>query len=243
MKKAIAITNAGFRRVMKFTRPGVSETEVEAEFAHEFIRQGGKFAFNPIIAAGANACALHYLANDQVCHDGELLLLDVAAAYGNYNADITRTIPVNGKFTDRQRQVYNAVLRVLRGSIERATVGKLHRDWQREAQQQMNGELLKLGLIKQEDIDKQTVQEPACKKYFMHGLGHSLGLGVHDYGVTTKPLEAGWILTVEPGIYIPEEKLAVRLENDILLTDKGPIDLSSEIPLEPDAVEAAMKAK
>ena len=241
LKKAVSITDAGFRRVMKFTRPGVSETEVEAEFAHEFIRQGGKFAFNPIIAAGANACVLHYLSNDQMCNDGDLLLLDVAAAYGNYNADITRTIPINGKFTARQKQVYGAVLRVLRQSIARATVGKLHRDWQREAQQQMNGELLQLGLIKQEDIDKQTVQEPACKKYFMHGLGHSLGLGVHDYGVTNQPLEAGWVLTVEPGIYIPEERLAVRLENDILLTDKGPIDLSSEIPIEPDEIETIMK--
>ena len=134
LRKAIAITDAGFHRVMKFVRPGVDETEVEAELAHEYIRRGGKFAFNPIIAAGANACVLHYLANDQPCNDGDLLLLDVAAAYGNYNADITRTIPVNGKFTPRQRDVYNAVLRVMRDSINRATVGKLHRDWQREAQ-------------------------------------------------------------------------------------------------------------
>jgi Xaa-Pro aminopeptidase len=243
LRKAVAITQAGFRRVMKFVRPGVSEIEVEAEFAHEFTKRRGKFAFNPIIASGANACVLHYLSNDQVCKDGELLLLDVAAAYGNYNADITRTIPVNGKFTPRQRQVYDAVLRVLRGSIARATVGKLHRDWQREAQQQMNQELLQLGLIKQEDIDKQTIEEPACKKYFMHGLGHSLGLGVHDYGVTQRPFEAGWVLTVEPGIYIPEERLAVRLENDIVLTDSGPIDLSAEIPIMPDDVEAAMRTK
>jgi Xaa-Pro aminopeptidase len=241
LKKAIAITNDGFHRLLKFVRPGVSETEVEAELAHEYIRQRGKFAFNPIIAAGANACVLHYLSNDSVCNDGDLLLLDVAAAYGNYNADITRTIPINGKFTPRQKEVYNAVLRVLRGSIARATVGKLHRDWQREAQQQMNGELLQLGLIKQEDIDKQTIQEPACKKYFMHGLGHSLGLGVHDYGVTTAPLQAGWVLTVEPGIYIPEERLAVRLENNIVLTESGPIDLSSEIPIEAVEIESLMK--
>jgi Xaa-Pro aminopeptidase len=241
LRKAIEITDAGFRRVMKFVRPGISETDVEAEFAHEFIRLGGKYAFNPIIAAGANACVLHYWANDQVCKDGELLLLDVAAAYANYNADITRTIPVNGKFTPRQKQVYNAVLRVLRASTARATVGKLHRDWQREAQQQMNQELLQLGLIKQEDVDKQTIEEPACKKYFMHGLGHSLGLGVHDYGVFTKPFEAGWVLTVEPGIYIPDEGLAVRLENDILLTESGPVDLSAAIPIEPDDVESIMK--
>ncbi len=241
LRKAIEITDAGFRRVMKFVRPGVSETEVEAEFAHEFIRRGGKFAFGPIIASGANACVLHYESNDQICKDGDLLLLDVAAAYGNYNADITRTIPVNGKFTPRQMQVYNAVLRVLRDSTTRATVGKLHRDWQREAQQQMNQELLQLGLIQKADIDKQTVEEPACKKYFMHGLGHSLGLGVHDYGVSTKPFEAGWVLTVEPGIYIPEEGFAVRLENDILLTDSGPVDLSTEIPIEAEEIESMMK--
>jgi Xaa-Pro aminopeptidase len=240
LRKAVAITNDGFHRLLKFVRPGVNETEVEAELAHEYTRQRGKFAFNPIIASGANACVLHYLANDQECKDGELLLLDVAAAYGNYNADITRTIPVNGRFTPRQKQVYNAVLRVMRESIRRATVGKLHRDWQREAQQQMNQELLQLGLIKQDDIAKQTIEEPACKKYFMHGLGHSLGLGVHDYGVTQRPFEAGWVLTVEPGIYIPEEGFAVRLENDILLTDSGPVDLSAEIPVEADEIESLM---
>ena len=241
LRQAIEITDAGFRRVMKFVHPGVTEMEVEAEFIHEFTRLRGKFAFGPIIASGANACVLHYHDNDQVCKDGEMLLLDVAAAYANYNADITRTIPVSGKFTPRQKQVYNAVLRVLRSSITRATVGKLHRNWQREAQQQMNEELLQLGLIKQDDIEKQTVEEPACKKYFMHGLGHSLGLGVHDYGVFTKPFEAGWVLTVEPGIYIPEEGFAVRLENDILLTAAGPIDLSAKIPLEADEIESIMK--
>jgi Xaa-Pro aminopeptidase len=240
LRKAIDITNDGFHRLLKFVKPGVSETEVEAELAHEYIRQHGKFAFNPIIASGANACVLHYLANDQVCKAGELLLLDVAAAYANYNADITRTIPVNGRFTPRQKQVYNAVLRVMRDSIKRATVGKLHRDWQREAQRQMNDELLQLGLIKQEDVAKQTVEEPACKKYFMHGLGHSLGLGVHDYGVTQHPFEPGWVLTVEPGIYIPEEGFAVRLENDILLTESGPVDLSAEIPVEADEIESLM---
>ena len=241
LREAIAITAAGFRRVMEFVRPGVNEAEVEAEFAHEFIRRKGKFSYNPIIASGQNACVLHYMANDQTCQDGDLLLLDVAAAYANYNADITRTIPVNGKFTERQRAVYNAVLRVMQSSVARAIVGKLPRDWQREAQQQMNGELLQLGLIQQADIDKQTVQEPACKKYFMHGLGHSLGLGVHDYGVATRPFEAGWVLTVEPGIYLPDEGFAVRLETDILLTENGPIDLGGEIPIEADAIEAAMR--
>jgi Xaa-Pro aminopeptidase len=241
LKKAVELTDAGYRRVLKFLKPGVTETEIEAEFAHEFIRGGGKFAYGPIIAAGANGCVLHYWQNDAVCNDGDLLLLDVAAAYGNYNADITRTFPINGKFTERQKQVYNAVLRVFRESIKRATVGKLHRDWQREAQQQMNQELLGLGLIKQQDIDKGTIEEPACRKYFMHGLGHSLGLGVHDYGVTNRPFEEGWVLTVEPGIYIPEEKLAVRLEDDILLTKNGPVNLSPQIPLEIEEIESIMK--
>jgi Xaa-Pro aminopeptidase len=241
MRTAISITAAGFHRVMEFVHPGVSETEVEAEFAHEFIRRKGKFAYNPIIASGPNACVLHYLANDQVCKDGELLLLDVGAAYANYNADITRTIPVNGRFTARQKQVYDAVLRVMRSSVARAVVGKLHRDWQREAQQQMNDELLQLGLIALEDIQKQTVEEPACRKYFMHGLGHSLGLGVHDYGVATRPFEAGWVLTVEPGIYLPDEGFAVRLETNILLTENGPVDLAAEIPIETDAIEACMR--
>jgi Xaa-Pro aminopeptidase len=241
LRAAISITAAGFRRVLQFVRPGVNEAEVEAEFAHEFIRRKAKFSYAPIVASGENACVLHYIDNDQECKDGELLLLDVAAAYANYNADITRAIPVNGRFTDRQRQVYNAVLRVMRASVARATVGKLARDWTREAQQQMNEELLDLGLIGREDIEKHTPQEPACRKYFMHGLGHSLGLGVHDYGVTTQPFAAGWVLTVEPGIYIPDEGFAVRLETDILLTENGPIDLGAEIPVEADAIEAAMR--
>jgi Xaa-Pro aminopeptidase len=146
-----------------------------------------------------------------------------------------------GKFTDRQRKVYDAVLRLVRSSIARAIVGKLPRDWHREAQQQMNEELLQLDLIQPDDVEKQTVQEPACQRYFMHGLGHSLGLGVHDYGVATRPFEAGWVLTVEPGIYLPDEGFAVRLETDILLTEKGPIDLGSEIPIDADAIEAAMR--
>jgi Xaa-Pro aminopeptidase len=241
LKQAITITEVGFRRVLGFVRPDVSEHEVEAEFTHEFVRRRAKFAYTPIVASGKNSCVLHYIANDQPCRDGELLLLDVAANYANYNADLTRTIPVNGRFTPRQRQVYDAVLRVMRASIKNATVGKLHRDWTREAQAMMNEELLKLGLIKQEDIDKQTIDEPACRKYFMHGLGHPLGIDVHDVGLMNRPFAPGWVLTVEPGIYIPDEGFGIRLENNVLVTNAGPIDLMASIPVEAEEIESLMR--
>jgi Xaa-Pro aminopeptidase len=240
LRRAVQITARGFERVCRLVRPTVNECEIEAEFAHEFIRSRARFAYTPIIASGANTCVLHYIANDQPCRKGDLLLLDVAASYANYNADLTRTIPVSGRFTRRQRQVYNAVLRVLRQSIAGATIGKLHRDWQKEAQELMNRELLDLGLLRPGDIRRQTPEAPACRKYFMHGLGHPLGLDVHDVGYTQEPFAAGWVLTVEPGIYIPEEKIGIRLENDILLTENGPVDLMDQIPIEPDEIEALM---
>jgi Xaa-Pro aminopeptidase len=240
LREAVAVTAKGFRRAARFVRPGVTEYEVEAEFAHEFLRNGARFAYNPIIASGANACALHYLSNDQTCKKGDLLLLDVGASYANYNADLTRTIPVSGRFSRRQKQVYNAVLRVLRASIKAAVVGKLHRDWQREAQAMMNDELLSLGLLKPADIKKQTVDEPACRKYFMHGLGHLLGLDVHDVGFTSEPFAPGWVLTVEPGVYISDEGFGVRLENNIVVTESGPVDLMADIPVEAEEIEALM---
>ena len=243
LREAVAVTGKGFRRVAKFVRPGVSEYEVEAEFAHEFTRNRGKFAYNPIIASGANACVLHYLSNDQVCKKGELLLLDVGASYANYNADLTRTIPVGGRFSKRQKQVYNAVLRVMRASINGAVVGKLHRDWTREAQAMMNEELLSLGLLKPADVKKQTVDEPACRKYFMHGLGHLLGLDVHDVGFMTEPFAPGWVLTVEPGIYIPDEGFGVRLENNIVVTEAGAVDLMADIPVEAEEIEELMDGR
>ncbi len=183
---------------------------------------------------------LHYHQNDQVCKKGDLLLLDVAAAYANYNSDLTRTIPVSGKFTRRQKQIYNAVLRVMRASIKGAVVGKLARDWQRESWDMMNEELLKLDLLKSSDIKKQDPDNPACRKYFMHGLGHPMGLDVHDVGFTTEPMAAGWVMTVEPGIYIPAEGIGIRLENDILITEDGPVDLMADIPVEVEAIEALM---
>jgi Xaa-Pro aminopeptidase len=241
LKEAIRITDAGFRRVVKNVQPGVTEFALEAEFAHEFIRNRAKFAYTPIIASGANACVLHYITNDQTCQAGELLLMDVAANYANYNADLTRTVPVDGKFTPRQRAVYNAVLNVMRGSIAGATVGKRHRDWQREAQMMMNEELVKLGLITSDDVKKAPTDEPACRKYYMHGLGHVLGLDVHDVGLMHEPFAPGWVLTVEPGIYIPAEGIGVRLENNIVVTERGPIDLMADIPVEADEIEALMR--
>lgn len=241
LKEAIRITDAGFRRVARAVRPGVAEYELEAEFAHEFTRNRAKFAYTPIIASGANACILHYIANDRPCAAGDLLLMDVAANYANYNADLTRTVPVDGKFTKRQRDVYDAVLRVMRASIAGATVGKLHKDWTREAQLMMNDELVRLGLLTADDVKQAKPEEPACRKYFMHGLGHPLGLDVHDVGLMHEPLAAGWVLTVEPGIYIPEEKIGIRLENNVLVTDQGPIDLMADIPVEAEAIEALMR--
>ncbi len=241
LQKAVDITRDGFDRVLKFVKPGVNEVEIEAEFIHEFTRQRARFAYNPIIASGENACVLHYNQNDQICRKGDLLLIDVGASYANYNADLTRTIPVSGKFTRRQKEVYNAVLRVMRASIAGATVGKLQRDWTREAQMMMNEELLALGLLKKSDIKKQTEETPACRKYFMHGLGHPLGLDVHDVGMMSTPFAEGWVLTVEPGIYIPQEKIGIRLENDILVTADGPVDLMANIPVEAAEIEERMQ--
>ncbi|RLT13147.1 MAG: aminopeptidase P family protein [Planctomycetota bacterium] len=240
LNRAISVTKKGFERVAKATRQGVTEYELEAEFIHEFTRNRCKFSYNPIIAAGENSCILHYNQNDQTLKNGDLLLLDVGANYANYNADLTRTIPVSGKFTARQRAVYEAVLRVQKASIAGAVVGKLHKDWFKESQEMMNQELLQLGLIEQKDIDDQKPSEPACRKYFMHGLGHVLGLDVHDVGLMHEPFAPGWVLTVEPGIYIPKEGFGIRLENNILVTENGPMDLMADIAIEPDDIEALM---
>jgi Xaa-Pro aminopeptidase len=243
IREACRITEAGFRRVLKFTQPGVTETEIEAEFAHEFIRNAAKFAYLPIIASGANACVLHYIENAAACRAGDLLLLDVAASYANYNSDLTRTIPVSGKFTRRQKQVYQAVLRVLRQSVAGLQPGKTTKQWQKEAEHFIERELVDLGLLTMKQIRNQAKESPAFRKYFMHGVGHPIGLDVHDVGLTTKPMQAGWVMTVEPGIYIREEGLAVRLENDVLLTDCGPVDLMADIPIEVEEIETLMAAK
>jgi Xaa-Pro aminopeptidase len=241
IQEACDVTKAAFERVAKFTKPGVAEYEIEAEYAHEFIRRRSRFAYPPIIATGLNACCLHYTVNSATCRAGELLLLDVAAACNNYNSDLTRTIPVSGRFTPRQKKIYNAVLRVLRGSIKNLRPGKMPRDWQKEAEQLMEKELVDLGLLTVRDLKKQSHDSPALKKYFMHGIGHSLGLGVHDVVAPYQPFQAGWVMTVEPGIYIPEEKLALRLENNVLITENGTVDLMAHIPIEAGDIEALMK--
>ncbi len=240
LKKAVATTKAGFERVARYVRPGVNEREVEAEFAHEFIRRRGRFAYSPIIASGANANVLHYIDNNLPCADGDLLLLDVAASYANYNADLTRTIPVNGRFNRRQKRIYNAVLRVLRGCIANLTPGKLPKDWQKEAELMMQEELLELGLLKPRDVRKQDPDKPALKKYFMHGIGHPLGLDVHDVQLVGQPMQPGWVMTVEPGIYLPEEGFAVRLEDDVVITADGHVNLMADIPIETDEIEELM---
>jgi len=243
IQAACDLTRAGFERVARYVKPGVNEREIEAEFAHEFIRNGGRFAYLPIIASGANACVLHYIDNNQPCKGGDLLLLDVAAAKANYNSDLTRTIPVNGRFTRRQKEVYNAVLRVLKASIAGLTPGKKTKEWQKEAEQLIEKECVDLGLLTLREIKRQDPQRPAFKKFFMHGVGHPIGLDVHDVGYATEPFAAGWVMTVEPALYLKEEGLAVRLENDVLITDDGPRDLMADIPLEADAIEELMNRR
>ena len=241
IRKAAEITRRGFEQVLRMVKPGVREMEVEAEFAREFIRSGGKFAYTPIIASGGNSNVLHYISNDQVCRKGDVLLLDVAAGYANYNADMTRTIPVNGKFSRRQKQVYNAVLRVLRGSTEGLRPGKRWKEWQKEAEQLIEKECVDLGLLTPKQIKQQPKDQPAVKKYFMHGVGHPLGLDVHDLGLVTEPMEEGWVMTVEPAIYIREEGFGIRLENDILIKAGGNIDLMADIPIEAEEIEEIMQ--
>lgn len=243
IREAIEITKDGFERVARFVKPGVNERELEAEFAHEFIRRHARFAYGPIIGSGRNACVLHYEANDQPCQAGDVLLLDVGAAYRNYNADLTRVLPVSGRFTKRQRAVYDAVLRVLRASIAGLTVGRLPRDWTRESEALMEEELLRLGLLTPADIRHQNPDRPAVKKFYPHGLGHPLGLDVHDVSTTGAPFAPGWVMTVEPGIYIPDEGLGIRLENDVLVTEQGPVDLMAHIPLEAGEIEELMSRR
>jgi Xaa-Pro aminopeptidase len=241
VRRAIDITAAGLRRLATRLEPGVMEYELEAELVHEFTRQRARLAYEPIIGSGPNACVLHYLDNTAPCRAGDLLLVDVGASVANYCADLTRTFPVSGTFTPRQRAIYEAVLRVLRSSIARATPGTGLREWKRAAQVQMAGELVGLGLLTEAEAARDTPEEPACRRYFMHGLGHSLGLGVHDMAPFDGPLAPGWVVTVEPGIYIPEEGIGVRLENDILVTATGPVDLCGHVPIEPDEIEALVQ--
>jgi Xaa-Pro aminopeptidase len=221
----------------------VNEAEVEAEFAHEFIRNRATFAYAPIIASGKNNNVLHYAANDRPCRNGELLLLDVAAAYGNYMSDLTRTIPVNGRFTRRQRQVYDAVLRVFRGVINEIKPGAKTPDLRKATEALVERELFDLGLLKKSQVRKQDPDNPAVRKFFMHGVAHAIGLDVHDVGSTHRPLAAGAVLTCEPGIYLREEGFGIRLENTVLVTERGCEDLMADVPIEAGEIEALMKGR
>jgi len=240
IQAACALTGKGFRRVCKFVRPGVNEAEVEAELAHEFIRHKGQFAYAPIIAGGANNNILHYNQNDQVCQKGELLLLDVAAGLGNYMSDLTRTIPVSGKFSRRQKQVYNAVLRIFRAQVAACVPGKTTKDLRAECEEITAKECVDLGLIKPAQLKKQTPDNPAVRPFFMHGVSHPIGLDVHDVTYNHLRLAPGWVLTVEPAIYIKAEGFGVRLENTVVVTENGQRDLMAEIPIEADEIEALM---
>ncbi len=241
MQRACDITKAGFERVLKFVKPGVMEYEIEAEYMHEFLRSGSRgFAYTPIIASGFNACVLHYIENSAPCKDGDVLLMDVGAEYGNYAADMTRCIPVSGRFTARQKEVYNSVLTVMRESMKLLKPGVSLHNYHREVGELMTRELLALKLIDRHDVEKQNPDWPAYKKYFMHGTSHFIGLDVHDVGLWHEPIQAGNVFTVEPGIYIREESLGIRLENDIVITSDGFIDLMEHIPLEAEAIEEAM---
>lgn len=241
MQIAADITEKAFRRVLGFVRPGVMEYQIEAEITHEFLwNRATGHAYSPIIASGASACVLHYTENNRECKEGDVILMDFGAEYANYAADLTRCIPVSGKFTKRQKDVYNAVLRVMRAATQMLVVGNVIPKYHEEVGKLMEQELIGLGLLKAEDVKKQDPKQPLYKKYFMHGTSHFLGLDVHDIGNRYEPMQAGMVFTCEPGIYIPEENLGIRIENDILITAKGPVDLMANIPIEADEIEDLM---
>jgi Xaa-Pro aminopeptidase len=244
MQTACNITKKGVERLLKFIKPGVWEYEIEAELAHEFLWNRSKgFAYTPIIASGKNACVLHYIENNNRCLDGDLILLDVGAEYANYASDLTRCLPVNGKFTDRQKAVYNAVLHVKNEAQKLLVPGTLIPEYHQEVGRIMENELVKLKLIDQTDIKNQDPNWPAYKKYFMHGTSHFLGLDTHDVGLFNQPIQAGMVFTCEPGIYIPEEGLGIRLEDDLVVQDNGiPFNLMQSIPIEIDEIETLMNA-
>ena len=243
LQEACDITEKGFRRLLKTVRPGVWEYELEAELIHEFTRNRAQgFAYDPIIASGKSSCVLHYTQNNQQCQKGDVLLLDIGAEYANYDADLSRTIPVSGRFTKRQRQVYDAVLRVQEAAIAMLTPGTMLKDYHREVGKLMEAELLGLKLISNDDIKNQNPNHPAYKKYFMHGTSHFLGLDTHDVGDWDLPIEEGNVFTCEPGIYIPEEAIGIRIEDDIHVTRKGPVNLMKNIPKEAEEIEELMNS-
>ena len=245
MQAACNITGKGIRRLLGFIKPGVWEYEIEAELLHEFVRNRSKgFAYTPIIASGANANVLHYIENNQQCQAGDLILMDVAAEYANYRSDLTRTFPVSGRFTERQAAVYNAVLRVKNAATKMLAPGMLWAEYHREVGEIMTAELLALGLLDPADVKNQDPNKPAYKKYFMHGTSHHIGLDTHDYGALKTPMKAGMVFTVEPGIYIPEEGIGIRLEDNVVIQEKGdPINLMAHIPITVAEIEALMNGE
>lgn len=241
IKKACGITEKAFRRLLGFVRPGVWEYEIEAEIVHEFMRNRSRGpAFESIVASGIDSCTLHYVQNDKQCQDGDLVLIDFGAEYANFASDVTRTIPVNGKFTKRQKQVYNAVLRIQKAAIKMLKPGNTLQKYQKAVVKLVEAELIRLGVLKKADIKKQSEDSPLYKKFFPHGTSHHLGLDVHDYGDVYRKFVPGMVLTCEPGIYIRDESIGVRIENDILITRKGPVDLTRAIVREADAIEKLM---
>jgi len=242
MQKACNITEKGFRRLLGFIKPGVWEYEIEAELLHEFVRNRSKgFAYTPIIASGNNANVLHYIENNQQCVEGDMILMDVAAEYANYSSDLTRTIPVNGKFSERQRNVYEAVLRIKKEATKMLVPGVLWGEFHKEVGKLVTSELLGLGLLDKADVQNEDKDWPAYKKYMMHGTAHHIGLDTHDYGALKTPMKANMVFTVEPGIYIPDEKMGIRLEDDVVIQESGePFNLMGNIPIELEEIETLM---
>ena len=243
IQKACDITEAGFRRILGFVKPGVGEWEIEAELLHEFVRRGSRgFAYGPIIGGGKGACVLHYVENDKICQAGDCVLLDVAAEYAGWASDLTRTIPVSGRYTKRQRDVYDAVLRVVRGANGLLRPGNTPMEYQKQVIELMEGELIGLGLIDAKAAKEQGPDKPLVKKYFMHGTSHHMGIDVHDVAPPNEPFAEGMVFTIEPGIYIREEGLGVRLENDYLIGKHENFDLMGKIPIEAEEIESLMNS-
>ena len=244
IKKACQITKKGFDRVLRFVKPDVWEYQIEAEFIHEFINNSSKgFAYTPIIASGINNNVLHYIKNNKQCKDGDLILMDVGAEYGNYSSDMTRTIPVSGRFSKRQKEVYNSVLQVKNEATKLLTIGNNWKNFHEQVGEIMTQELFKIGLIDKNDIKNETKNNPAYKKYFMHGTSHHLGLDTHDYGLLEDPFQENMVFTVEPGIYIPKEGFGIRLEDDVVIKSKEePLNLMSDIPIIADEIEDIMNS-
>ena len=243
IQNACNITEKGFRRILPMIKPGVMEYEIEAELIHEFLsNRSNGFAFQPIIGSGIDSCVLHYIENNKECKDGDMVLMDFGAEYANYASDFTRTVPVNGRFSQRQKAVYNSVLHVMKEAIKMLTPGTMFKDYNKEVGRIMELELIKLGLLDKHDVQKQDGEKPLYKKYFMHGTSHYLGLDVHDVGNLEWAMKEGMVFTCEPGIYIQEEGLGIRLENDILVRANGPDDLMKNIPIEAEEIEELMNS-